>query len=306
VPSYADSGGDSLSHCTSALTSTRRICRGTTIAIEIMVALKAYESFRRTENIREACQEAQQISQISYAGNSIYALNCERSIRHCKRACKDENEIALCEDFEDQVKLATVQAISNAQTISGSKACATATLDKCANDTCLQNTSSPLPEYINSDIIPEPRNDNLELKDDKSVSDYDFKPKELSNNKSHVNISKKNSLGFEVGSEKSFPIDSPQGISNPDSIEKDILRGTNSVSSGTTLGYSNNVEETYTPNLNKKNANINLKDFLPGGPKYQHNMRNTHGNPELTPANGLSNFQKITRKINEKRSELIP
>lgn len=63
-------------------------------------------------------------------------------------------------------------------------------------------------------------------------------------------------------------------------------------------GYSG----TYKPGAN---PSLDLKKYLPGGAMAQQRDTTSLNAKGITPANGLSNWEKVTRSLNNNRSRLV-
>lgn len=180
---------------------------------------------------------------------------------------------------------------------------------------CAKNPMSSLCATQNTNVVeaksPTP---NLDFKSQDSDSDYNGNGQETTKNAS-VNRETNNLSSESLANRPSFVMNDKQSQSDKGIVNKDILQGypNSNVSGGSfsrpsrsndNAGYSGSEIHQVGYTL----SGFNLKDYLPNGkkdPTRQPAHTNYHDST-ITSANGLTNFQKVTRKMNEKRLELLP
>lgn len=105
------------------------------------------------------------------------------------------------------------------------------------------------------------------------------------------------------------------GGDGDESINKDILQGVSGGSGGVGAIFGGGGYNEGSGGAQQKSGSsgsgdggFDLRAFLPGGKKDPKRNPASAGyaDPTITKANGLSNWQKVTRKMNEKRPELMP
>jgi hypothetical protein len=125
------------------------------------------------------------------------------------------------------------------------------------------------------------------------------------------------STGYNAGTGGgSMPIaGSGSGDKGGEPVNKDILNGYGGGAGGGFFGYggggyADGGSGKGGGGSDGKGGGIDLKNFLPGGkndPRRNPASINLgYADGSITSANGLTNFQKVTRKMNQKRPELMP
>jgi hypothetical protein len=146
------------------------------------------------------------------------------------------------------------------------------------------------------------------------VSDYDFGAGENAVRGASVNAGEGAGSGGGFGNgggSSPFGADGKPGTGD-EGLNKDILTGSGGSSggAGAIFGGGGYVEGGggLKGGATKDENGLDLRAFLPGGKKDPNRNPASagFGDPSITKANGLTNFQKVTRKMNEKRPELMP
>jgi hypothetical protein len=298
----------SQAHCNHATISTQKKCNGVSIAAQMIVAFAAFESHKKAKNIKEACEQAQYLSRIIMAGNYAFVTSCQSSVSACKRACRYEDS-SVCDDYEERVRVATLQSIISALSYSQSKACIDAVTAKDVNEIAsapanpIGNLNVPVDAAKNFDM----ENKAFQFDPADTTEPYDYEGNKITSKKAKVDTPDSGATGFKSGGAASFVMAGDTLSPETERLNKDILQGTNNIPTHALVTYSKEsqvpVDDTSKFDSGSDRS-FNLKDFLPGGPKYKRGLANIK--VEITPANGLNNFQKVTRVINDKRSELLP
>ncbi len=192
--------------------------------------------------------------------------------------------------------------------------------------TCVNNPFSPNCTTIGGPASPNspvpggvPGPGSLDFNDDAFARDYDYGGNgDQQGSAARVNAQQGGGGGGGLdGGGGSFAFGSNEGTgSNQEPLDKDILYGTRGGSGGGIVGgagggYGNGSfggGGARGGSGNTKDSGIDLKAFLPGGKKdpTRNPASAGYADPTITKANGLTNWQKVTRKMNEKRPELMP
>ncbi|MES2769433.1 MAG: hypothetical protein V4596_09835 [Bdellovibrionota bacterium] len=181
--------------------------------------------------------------------------------------------------------------------------------------TCLSNPLSPSCRANAGTPVPGSGNPSgLNLDDDGiGGADYDFNGVDAQGKAANTNSGDGGGGGFNAGGGGSSAFgDSGGGGSGDEPLNKEILTGTGGAAGagGGFFGGGGYGEGNSAKGGSKsgEDKGIDLSAFLPGG--KQDPTRNPasagYGDPTITKANGLTNWQKVTRKLNEKRPELMP
>lgn len=161
-------------------------------------------------------------------------------------------------------------------------------------------------------------NPNLNLDDTLANADYDMDPFNPNGSAARVNAQPGGGSGAGGGlggGSFAMPGDG-SGDTGDDPLSKDILHGTGGGSGGVGAifgggGYnegSGSAQQKSGSGAGSGDSGFDLRAFLPGGKKDPKRNPASAGytDPTITKANGLTNWQKVTRKMNEKRPELMP
>jgi hypothetical protein len=295
--------------CESAVKSMKRVCVSSKIVSQIISLLKVIESNKRSNNIYQACSLASQLSQISFKANTTFAMSCGRSAILCKRACTGDNRNSLCEHYQDQSELSKIQGIYEAINLTQSKECVAVAAGKCFQNgkVCRNNYANTSMQYNPSiqtaSLIPQEVIPSYEVsKKTNYVFDKDEKPSGGAK-VDEIPSAQSKFLNSEFSSSR---IDAEKVPVEKDLGPKEILEGERKeqVSGSSTVNW---VSKGGTLEVVSDGINFRLEDFLPKGIKDPSRaVASEYQDAMITPANGLSNFQKVTRKMNEKRPELLP
>lgn len=259
---------------------------------------------------------------------------------------KDTAGVEACGRFEGHASAAVAQATQSAIDMVGSKACANMADEGCLGENAYKNTqcaqfcykpenaghakcvnlaqqcviptfASQNPQIcknLGNNPVPTPgiAAGSPNLGDDAGDSAYDFEGATAEGRGASTNTpggAGGGGLGSDGGS---FAIggDGGQGaVADP--ADKDILMGQGSGAAGGFFGgggggYAEGGRGGSGGSSDDKG--IDLRAFLPGGKNdpSRNPASAGYGDPSITKANGLTNWQKVTRKMNEKRPELMP
>ena len=180
--------------------------------------------------------------------------------------------------------------------------------------TCINNPLSPTCTSLANNPTASPSNLNLE---DSGGSEFDFYGATGEGQAANVNTPNGGGGGGLGGGGGSFAFGDGGGAGGgAEPLNKDILTGTGGVGGGAGAifggggGYADGQgggRASGGSGSSDPNA-IDLRAFLPGGKKDPSRNPASAGyvDPSITKANGLTNWQKITRKMNEKKPELMP
>lgn len=318
---------ENLSSCERAIVSTERVCLGTKIISQVAVLISAVKLNKATGNIREACIAASQISRLSASGNLAYATACGNLVRLCRRTCLGDRQALICEEYEERANLAKIQGIVSTINLAKSTACAEAVSGRCIGNMAymdaacpefclnpnnkhrsqcsvnqhLANISNELPGQASEEVA------RLALNDSNSLYDFEGTDSLVAIKKAKVSEQTNRGLTFSPGSDSSFAIDDEKTQVSGERIEKEILKPMGSAVV-TIKSVGGSSERSKNERTVSSDESFDLRDFLPNGKKSPtRNISNIkYSDASITPANGLSNFQKVTRKLNEKRDELLP
>lgn len=170
---------------------------------------------------------------------------------------------------------------------------------------CRTATGSPVPTTTAS--VPNLGEDGI------GAGDYDFNGANAEGSAAKANAVQGGGGGFGGGGSSSPFGEGGGGGPSDDPFNKEILTGTGGAAGGAAGifgggGYAEGGSRGGRPGTTGEEKGLDLSQFLPGGKKDPRRNPASAGyaDPTITKANGLTNWQKVTRKINEKRPELAP
>jgi hypothetical protein len=172
---------------------------------------------------------------------------------------------------------------------------------------CRSGAGTPVPG-TNASGLPDLGEDGI------GAGDYDFNGSNAEAQAAKANSPQGGGGGFGGGGGGSSPFGEGGGGGNGDEpLNKEILTGTGGAAGGAgilggTGGYGEGGGRSGRSGGGSEEKGFDLSQFLPGGKKDPTRNPASAGydDPTITKANGLTNWQKVTRKINEKRPELMP
>lgn len=181
--------------------------------------------------------------------------------------------------------------------------------------TCLANPLSPSCRAGTGTPIPGTNNASLPNlgEDGIGAGEYDFNGSNAEAQAARANSPEGGGGGFGGGGGGSSPFgEGGSGGTGDEPLNKEILTGTGGAAGGGGIfgggGYGEGVGRSGSGGSSSEEKGLDLSQFLPGGKKDPTRNPASAGydDPTITKANGLTNWQKVTRKINEKRPELMP